>query len=230
MLHLPEIAVVNRTTILDDVTCKRMVAAVQQQVSADFAPTWGQDAFVAFFSSKEIVPPNWWQMILADDSDQAGTLGYHQVTADDQPTGFVFAKTDAQFGLATSVTLSHEVLEILGDPYVLATALHQTSDVAGDVYALEICDACEDDKLAYDKGGVKVSDFVLPAYFQDGRPGPYSFRNNLSAPFSLAAGGYMSVFKDGWHQLNAEQPPTPRQQARVANGKFTRSMRRMNRK
>ena len=53
-----------------------------------------------------------------DDSDQAGALGYHDLTSAGLPMGKVFARTDLQNNLSWTVTVSHELLEILGDPMI----------------------------------------------------------------------------------------------------------------
>jgi hypothetical protein len=45
-------------------------------------------------------------------------LGYHDFSANSQPLGKVFAKADFDSGSSVSVTISHELLEMLGDPYI----------------------------------------------------------------------------------------------------------------
>ena len=232
MLHLPKIALVPSSTVISADQIRTIALALQVQVSRDFAPAWGQDAIVSAFGPGEPVPPDWWQLVFADDSDQAGALGYHELAASGLPCGFVFAKTDQTYGLSSSVTASHELLEILADPWICGAALHQLSGTSGVIYALEVCDAVEDDLLGYDIDGVKVSDFVLPSFFRDGAPGPHSFRNNVALPFQLARGGYLSEFVEGqgWNQVNAEAAPTPRQLARQSKGDYSRTLRRHARK
>ena len=210
MLHLPKIALVPSSTVISADQIRTIALALQVQVSRDFAPASGRRDRLAF-GPGEPVPPDWWQLVFADDSDQAGALGYHELAASGLPCGFVFAKTDQTYGLSSSVTASHELLEILADPWICGAALHQLSGTSGVIYALEVCDAVEDKSLGYDIDGVKVSDFVLPSFFRDGAPGPHSFRNNVALPFQLARGGYLSEFVEGqgWNQVNAEAAPTP---------------------
>lgn len=229
-LHLPKVALVNRSTVLGDEQVKAIAAALQKQVSQDFGPAWALDCFVSPFGKGEPVPADWWQLVFADDSDQAGALGYHELAGADRPQGFVFARTDQKYGLQSSVTASHELLEMLADPWVEATALHQRSATEGDVYSLEVCDPVEDYSLGYAIDGVRVSDFVLPAYFRDGARGPYDFRQALKLPFTLARGGYISIFDRGWRQLDAQSAPTPRQLARLDKGNLSRTQRRTLRK
>lgn len=237
-LHLPKIAIVNRSTVLSDDQVKPIAAALQIQVSRDFGPAWALDCFVSPFGKGEPIPADWWQLVFADDSDQAGALGYHELTAPSgqsgggQPVGFVFAKTDLKFGLQSSVTASHELLEMLADPWICATALYQTSAVGGAVYALEVCDPVEDEAFAYRIDGVPVSNFVLPAYFRDGARGPYDFGQAVKQPFALARGGYLSRFVQGqgWGQVQAQDVATPRQLARQDKGNLSRTERRNSRK
>jgi hypothetical protein len=50
---------------------------------------------------------------------------------------------------------------------------------------------------------VKLSDFVLPAYFSTDA-GPYDYQNRLKGPVpTLAPGGYQSIFDGEWHQVTA---------------------------
>jgi hypothetical protein len=86
--------------------------------------------------------------------------------------------------------ISHEVLEILGDPYITWWA--DGND--GRQYALEVCDPVEGDAYVID--GVSVSNFVGPRYFSAG-PGPYDWMRKLSAPFSMSPGGYLIVRSPG---------------------------------
>ena len=110
------------------------------------------------------------------------------------------------------MTFTHEVLEALADPWINLAA--QTG--AGQFYAVEVGDPVESDRFAYLIGAVKVSDFVLPAWFIPGHPGPYDCLGSraadglggvspVSAPLELASGGYASVWSGagGWSQVSA---------------------------
>ena len=55
---------------------------------------------------------------MTDNPDQAGALGYHEITSQGTPLGKVFAKLDLQSGASWTVTLSHELLEMLADPWI----------------------------------------------------------------------------------------------------------------
>ena len=182
-----------------------MVAALQKQVDTDFGPAWHTGAQVDFVASAARPPADAWVVAVLDNSDQAGALGYHDLTPAGLPLGKVFAGTDRQYNQKVSVTLSHELLEMLGDPWMNLTA--QSDD--GKFYAWEACDAIEADQLGYDINGVTVSDFVTPHWFGHGA-GPVDFKQRVTTPFELAAGGYISVFDpasgQGWQQVTARQP------------------------
>jgi len=202
----------NRSTVVKDADVKPAVAALQKQVHNDFAPIWGVDAdLVVVPKGSHPVSGSWWLVIL-DDSDQAGALGYHDITSEGMPLGKVFAKTDLQYGDKWTVTASHELLEMLGDPDVNLTAFVQDSNTSGRLYAYEVCDACELDSDGYDIDGIRVSDFVYPSWFESFRKqGSTQFNHGktISKPFERRPGGYIGVFDvgsgSGWQQITADR-------------------------
>src|SRR5271157_173678 len=98
------ISVINQSSVVADADVKRAVAALQKQVSEHFAPAWGVDAMLTFIPSGAAPPPGTWWMVVLDSSDQAGALGYHDLTTDGLPLGKVFAGTDMQYGTQWTVT------------------------------------------------------------------------------------------------------------------------------
>jgi hypothetical protein len=149
---------------------------------------------------------------MLDDSDQAGALGYHDLTDDGMPLGKVFAGTDLKFGSEWTVTASHELLEMLADPNINLTVFIQRDDSSGRLYAYEVCDACEADALGYKINNVLVSDFVFPSWFEDFRvpnSTQFDFGSHLTKPLELAGGGYIGIFDitsgNGWTQLTAQR-------------------------
>ena len=208
-----KIAVINKSTIVTDYDLRQAVIAIQTQVHRDFYPAWAIDATITWFAPTAVIPSNFWQIVLFDTADVAGALGYHDLTPSGQPLGKIFAKTAATNGYSWTVTLSHEIVEMLVDPYVNLTVFNQTSDTAGRLYAYETADAVEDDHLGYRINGVLVSDFVFPAWFDGFRPESstrFSQMNNVHAPFQLAKGGYASYYDvtvGGWKQTFAMTEP-----------------------
>jgi len=208
-----QVAIVNESTVCTDAEGAKITAALQHQVDHDFRPTWGVAAELTFIAKGERPAANAWVLGILDDSDQAGALGYHDLTPLLNPVGKVFAATDLKYGAEVSVTASHELLEMLGDPYINDCALDPKT---GRLYAKEASDAVEADKLGYYAGGRLVSDFVLPEYFDPqhaGKGKPLSFKGNVTEPFSLAEGGFLSFLdlgdlSKGWQQVTAEGDPT----------------------
>ena len=113
-----QISVINESTVLTDAEVTPVIVALQKQVTNDFRPSWGTDAELTMVP-KNTQPPsgNWWLVIL-DDSDQAGALGYHDLTSEGLPIGKVFAASDLKAGTSWTVTASHELLEMLADPNI----------------------------------------------------------------------------------------------------------------
>jgi len=203
------VAVINESTAVTDADMPAVVAALQKQVSSEFAAAWGIDAALHWIP-KEIQPNQaFWQLVILDDSDQADALGYHETTAAGLPLGKVFARTTIQSGGSWTVTASHELLEMLADPEINLTVFVQDGETTGKLYMYEVCDAVEE--VIYDIDGVPVSDFVLPSYFQPGTPGatpapPFDHLGQLAKPLpALLEGGYIGVFDVGqggpWTQL-----------------------------
>jgi hypothetical protein len=204
---MPLIAVVNESTITPDAQVQALVPVLQKQVTGDFGPLWDVEAKITFYPKATPPPPEAWQLVILDTSDQAGALGYHDLTASNKPLGKVFAMSDQQAGDKLSVTVSHELLEILADPYINLTV----QNIDGLFYAYEVCDAVEDDSLGYVIDGVTVSDFVLRSWFIPGFQGPTSFKGRINGAFNLAPGGYIGFYdpKAGaWNQKTNWQKMT----------------------
>src|SRR5277367_561310 len=185
-----QISIINESTILSDSDVIPVVAALQKQVTNDFRPVWGVDAALTITAAGTQPPTGSWWLVLLDDSDQANALGYHDLTTEGLPIGKVFAASDFKAGTLWSVTASHELLEMLGDPNINLTVFVQNSNTAGTLYAYEVCDACEDDSLGYTINNILLSDFVYPAWFESFRTeGSTQFdrMNKIHTPFGLLA-------------------------------------------
>lgn len=145
-----------------------------------------------------------WQIVVADDSDTAGALGYHDFTPGGRPISYVFAKSDQQYGYSWTVTFSHELCEMVLDPWI--SAMMQTSDDTA--YALELCDPVEADSLGYmihvhNHQPVLVSDFITPNWFVPGSPGQYDHKGHLVQPLEVLDGGYAYYWQDGqWQAID----------------------------
>ena len=119
---------------------------------------------------------------------------------------------------------SHEIIEMLIDPNGNRTQTSQAITIDGDNvvdadgtfdYLVEACDPCEADNFAYEIGGVAVSDFITPDFYDPTvLPGvQYSFMGNVTRPRQLLEGGYISyIGSDGqWRQILWVDPTAPPQ-------------------
>ena len=226
-----KIAIMNRSTVLQDGAVAAIVPALQTQVNRDFGPVWGCDADLGFVPSGAMPPAGAWWLVVLDNSDQAGALGYHDLTSEGLPLGKIFAGTDLAYGYRWTITTSHELLEMLADPDINLTVFVQPNAISGLLYMHEVCDACEADQYGYAIDGVQVSDFVFPAWFESFRTNGsvvFDQGNLITQPFQLLPGGYIGVFDvilgTGWQQLvadnglNATDVQAVRQALRAAPG------------
>jgi hypothetical protein len=207
-----KVTLINESTVMTDDELVSIAGALQIQVDHDFRPTWGAAAEIKVLPKDDHPPADEFWIGIFDDSDQAGALGYHDLTPRGLPMGKVFAKTDQEYGAKPSVTLSHELLELLGDPYINLTAYDPETHR---LYAYESSDSVEADGLGYEINGIMVSDFVLRPFFDPSRRGraeQLSFRQNVTEPFALAEGGYLSYLDlhdigAGWQQESHAAAP-----------------------
>ncbi|HMH83657.1 MAG TPA: hypothetical protein VK531_12360 [Gemmatimonadales bacterium] len=212
-----KIAVVNRQTKVSSSTVQDWSRAVGIQMSRDVAPTWGVTANIRYVSPSQTPPVGYWQVVILDNADMAGVLGYHDLTKAGLPLARVFVQTALAFGDLPSVVLSHEVLEMVGDPFVSLVVMDALDPLK--FWPRELCDAVESDDSGYGivlpatttrpQRIIQVSDFVLPAYFNTlaevaQLPGPFSFKHRVSGPVpNLANGGYMAFVRNGvWSQVS----------------------------
>jgi hypothetical protein len=229
----PNIAIVNCCKLISADEITKAVEAIQIQIDRDLVPIWNLPANLYVYQQSDVLPKNSWVMYIMDTSDQAGALGYHELTEEGNPIGYVFAADDIKYGLSWTVTLSHEIIEMLGDPFINQVVFVQKTNTTGTLYSWELNDAVEDDSLGYKINDVLVSDFVTPQWFQEFKTPnstQFSFMNNVHAPFELANGGYIGAFEvgppdsQGWTQVT---PASGIGKRLAIKGPFSRNARRM---
>jgi hypothetical protein len=172
-MNLPEIAVYNFSN-KTDTEVLRAVRAVNRQVIEDFAPVWGAAYVCSLKNSVFTGTPGEAianepvsadaAMYIVDEGHVEGAAGYHFKNGAEIPYGFVFTESNEW-----TVTLSHEVLELIVDP--MANAFVPGPDPRpgqnGTVlHTYEVCDAVE--RTSYLIDGIPVSNFVTQQYFNEG--------------------------------------------------------------
>ena len=195
------IVIVNVDTDVPAADIVEAAAALQRQVLEHFFPAWGVSATVRAAVSSGIPKPEDWVLELRRVPTIDGALGVHQVTNTGQPLMLDFPTLDAQDGVAWTVTASHEILETLADPWLRRGA----QDDQGTWWAIEVCDAVEND--TYDIDGVAVSNFCLPAWAEppvSRANARYDYLGLCTAPWEIRAGGYGQKFNaatNEWTQV-----------------------------
>lgn len=184
-----EFAVVNSSKTLGDVDVEFAVAACQAQ-AVEFCAAYGLDppAAALYNDVSKLPADDVYICVITDDLNEPGALGYH---SDD---GHPFIRVLAQ-GPQTSITLSHEFLELLGDP----TCDRWAKRPDGSEVAVEVADPCEGDsypvvaEVAGEGRTVEVSNYVLGSWFDPNGQAPFDRLGRLTAPFTMTPGGYMVV-------------------------------------
>jgi hypothetical protein len=169
-----------------------LIAAMQVYVDQYVAPVWGTPAKLVH--SRDFIKGAW-AMVFLDTADQKGALAYHDLTPDGLPESKVFVKTTLDNKELVSVAASHELVEMLVDP---ATNLMTTGPDPKTIYAYESADPVE--ALDFEVHGMRMSDFVYPAYFEDfHKAGSVQFDhlNKVRKPFQVLRDGYQIVFRHG---------------------------------
>jgi hypothetical protein len=188
-----------------------VASAINTQVERDVAPAWRVSASVAAFSDAQLASEASLQVFIADDVN--GRSGVHY-SPDDNATFALVQYTD---DWRWPVAASHEILEFLIDPSLhRLIAGRRPDDPLEQVnFLVQACDPCQSLEYAYllgDGHEIYGSDFCLPAYYGlgDSPAGPYSFRDNLTAPGTVANDGYLTwIDQHGqFFQLSATQGRT----------------------
>jgi hypothetical protein len=255
-MSLPSIAVINFTSTLNDQAVQDAIRAVNRQVVEDFAPIWGHGRLLKLVAvdfnpadpdtlAPQKVPADS-AMYLVDEASLPGALGFHDLNTRDAPVGFVFVLDPSDW----TVTLSHEVLELILDPtvnvFVPGPDPRNPTNLV--LHTYEACDAVE--RMSYAIDGIGVSDFLTPNYFTVGDApgtrndflgvGVSSFgvtRDSHIAFFDLSTGTFETVFgqqaparaaaarkQDAFDHAKAKRPPEERLQ-QILNAYRTRKPR-----
>lgn len=216
-MQVPVISVYNQAKTPLDTPLEQLVPALQAYIDQYVGPAWGVACKL------QITPgpvPGTWGFVLLDNADVEGALAYH--TDEGLPLAKVFVETTKQAAETLSSTASHELAEMLVDP---GCNLHAMAP-NGTLYCLEVADAVEE--TSFMVAGLPMSDFCLPAYFGEPAAAKFDYCGELTAPFTLAKGGYATTVAAGqMGQIFGSDAKTARFLAEDRRGR--RSARRMGR-
>jgi hypothetical protein len=156
---------------LGDARLQKAIRAVNRQLKEDFEPYWG-------FGAQLRLEGKTGRKKSFDATDMRGDAilyvrqrvrasqdaGYHDKHYSGIPYGFVYLDLAVALDESWTITLSHEALELVGDPSanLLVQGPHPT-EKRQVFHWFEMCDAVQDE--CYEIDGEQVSNFVLPLYF-----------------------------------------------------------------
>jgi hypothetical protein len=228
------VVLVDQTHEIDPVLLHSAALALNSQVTQDLPQYWsGISASVSYAPSLAAVPHGGWPVFLVKKLPP-GEGGYH-LDKHNQPYAKVIASAEDN---TWTIDASHEIIEMLVDPFGNRQQTSHAIEISGnDVvdtvgtysYLVEACDPCEANNYAYEIGGIAVSDFITPHYY-DASPTPsahYSFKGNIKRPRQMLPGGYISYIRpDGAvMQILWVDPDKPPQYNTLSLGNGVRSLR-----
>ncbi len=206
------ISIINHSNgTLKDEDILPIIRAINRQISEDFKPYWSIEAQLRLEGNSGHAPSKQKPadmrgdavIYLWDKVNVKDAIGYHDLNNSGIPFGFVFLEIAKQLKEDWSVTLSHEAMELIGDPEVnlLVAGLHPDPKQNRDVFLwFEMCDAVQSESYKID--GINVSNFLLPLYFTGGDE--YTGRNDFLGTvnkdgstlksFGVNPGGYVGFF------------------------------------
>src|SRR3954469_20866773 len=151
------VAIVSEVQAHDPSDVARVTAALQRQAIRDFRPIWEVEATVDSFPVLEDVPLGYWPMMVRDDIGTPGAAGIH-LDDDGQPFALI------TFSDSWSLTASHELLEMLADPFGnrLVPGRSPKRGQGRVEFLLEVCDPSEAAEFGYTVNDILVSDFLTP--------------------------------------------------------------------
>jgi hypothetical protein len=204
------ISVINHThDQITDSDLHTAIRAINRQIAEDFEPYWSLGAQLRL-EGKSTVKPTKQSLAdmrgdavlyMWDELDVDDALGYHDQNNRGIPYGFVFTELARELQENWTVTLSHEALELIGDPEVnlLVVGPHPADRRVNVFHWYEMCDAVQAE--TYEIDGVEVANFVLPLYFTGGdeRGGRNDFLGKSHqgvtlCSFGVNPGGYIGFF------------------------------------
>ena len=208
-MSVAQIGLVDKTGSLNADLLQAAAQAFNIQVTRDLPQFWQVNATVSYLPNPSKVPAGVWPVLLVKKLPP-GEGGFH-LDRHNQP----YAKVEVGGGDGWTVAASHEICEMLVDPYGNRIQSSRSIEIVGGKiqdgpgefeYLVEACDPCEADNYSYSIQGVVVSDFITPHFYDPVTAAGtrYSFTGALTAPRQILPGGYISWINpvsEEWQQL-----------------------------
>ena len=238
------VAILNKSTAVTDKEIQSIIPALQTQVSRDLAPAWNVDAKISLVAAGNNAPAGSYRIFIEDRTNSpTQDTGYHSADYEG-PLARVFVLTARDAKQNWTIVLSHELLEMLVNPYgnlaafvswndTEITGFPDSSGLTGIYYDLEICDPVYPDENAYKIGDVSVSDFVLPQWFtpwivppdSTKPPRPVDQANKIDGPEKLAQGAQLAASSTGRYLVRGPEPTQAAVALRTPSGFLTAKLR-----
>lgn len=166
------IDIINKTNILDEEIEK--FVDVFNKILEEFCNDWKIEKPIIKY-----VPKIWqsFEKIKITINEKKEEKGYHGCKKN-IPYGMIFINKEF------SVLLSHEIFEILINPY-----MKEYFEFENKKYKKEVCDPVI--LNTFEISGIKISDWLLPSWYDKESKGPYNHLNTLKKPFQIDNGGYI---------------------------------------
>lgn len=199
-----------------DKEIKKDIPAWETALNRDFAKYWHTTHYKIVFLGRKPAPEGQISAVIQKKGPIDGALAYHWTERNGAPSITVYAGTGAYYGYDNSVSMTHELFELAADPqtsyasegYPAAAYWIEKPDLSLEAYSQEgifawfneVADPVEAD--FYRINGVTISDFVTPAWFNQGVGGRFDFMGLCQQPFWIRPGGY-AQYQDalGWHMV-----------------------------
>lgn len=213
-----QVCVINRAHgFISDRTIRNDIPAWEHALNVNLAGFWHTARYHIRLIGRRDAPSGCVSMVFQNKGPVKGALAYHWTERNDLPSITVYAATGKYYGYDNSVSATHELEEMAADPvasylnvgypsgyYWLEkndTSLRIEYQTAVGWFS-EISDPVESDSYTLPgRNGkpVKVSDFVTPAWFNDGVGMRFDFMGLCQQPFWIRPGGYAQYLDQfGW--------------------------------
>ena len=212
------ISVINHAySKVSDDELQQAIRSINRQISEDFEPYWGFGGKLRLEgrtgnkpSENPIDMRGDAIIYLWDTTDPEKSKQEHKKYYSGIPYGMVYTEISSKLNESWSVALSHEALELLGDPFLNLFAMgpHPVpkENKRQVFHCFEMCDAVQSQR--YKVEDVEVSNFVLPLYFdynkdkeiinEGARRDFLGVKNNTTGttlqPFNVNPGGTIVVW------------------------------------